>query len=359
MQYFRSVLYACFLLFLVGCSTTKDKWVNRKYHETTAHYNAYFNGLEAFNDGVRTFEEKEKLNFEEILPLYNWPNEKEATVLFSKMDRALEKSAKVIKGHSMVFKGKQKNPYVVKAYLLIARSRYYKHEFIKTLEACAYIQDQFGNIEMAEEEVFWAKLLAAQTHIRMGNAFAAESLLDDSYTKKLSKTRFHEAQKAYAFYYLETGRLEEAQNWVSAAFETAPTKEQKVRLAYINAQLLAELGMGYESALAYEKVLELHPNNYDITFSAQIKRAENFDVYMEDIAIIEKELRKMLRDDKNISYRDQIYYVWALKELELEHFPEGESLLRRSISSSVNNDRQKGKSFLRLAGIIVIVLRMI
>ena len=351
MQYFRSVLYACFLLFLVGCSTTKDKWVNRKYHETTAHYNAYFNGLEAFNDGVRTFEEKEKLNFEEILPLYNWPNEKEATVLFSKMDRALEKSAKVIKGHSMVFKGKQKNPYVVKAYLLIARSRYYKHEFIKTLEACAYIQDQFGNIEMAEEEVFWAKLLAAQTHIRMGNAFAAESLLDDSYTKKLSKTRFHEAQKAYAFYYLETERLEEAQNWVSAAFETAPTKEQKVRLAYINAQLLAELGMGYESALAYEKVLELHPNNYDITFSAQIKRAENFDVYMEDIAIIEKELRKMLRDDKNISYRDQIYYVWALKELELERFPEGESLLRRSISSSVNNDRQKGKSFLRLAGV--------
>ena len=125
--------------------------MNRKYHETTAHYNAYFNGLEAFNDGVRTFEEKEKLNFEEILPLYNWPNEKEATVLFSKMDRALEKSAKVIKGHSMVFKGKQKNPYVVKAYLLIARSRYYKHEFIKTLEACAYIQDQFWNIEMAEE----------------------------------------------------------------------------------------------------------------------------------------------------------------------------------------------------------------
>ena len=351
MQYFRPVLYSCFILLLVACSTTKDKWVNRKYHETTAHYNAYFNGIEAFNEGVRTFEEKEKLNFEEILPLYNWPNEKQATTLFSKMDRALEKSAKVIKGHSMVFKGKQKNPYVVKSYLLIAKSRFYKHEFIKTLEACSYIQDQFGGIETAEDEVFWSRLLAAYTHIRMGNAFAAEPLLDDSYTKKLSKTRFHEAQKAYALYHLEINSLAEAQNWVSAALETAPSKEEKVRLAYINAQLLAELGMGYESALAYEKVLELHPNNYDITFSAQIKRAENFDVYMEDIAIIEKELRKMLRDDKNISYRDQIYYVWALKELELERFPEGESLLRRSISSSVDNDRQKGKSFLRLAGV--------
>ena len=133
------------------------------------------------------------------------------------------------------------------------------------------------------------------------------------------------------------------------AYETAPNREDRVRLAQTNAQLLAKLGMGYESALAYEKVLELHPSNYDITFSAQIKRAENFDVYMEDISIIEKELRGMLKDDKNISYRDQIYYVWALKELDLEHYPEGETLLRNSISSSTNNQKQKGKSFLKLA----------
>ena len=98
-------------------------------------------------------------------------------------------------------------------------------------------------------------------------------------------------------------------------------------------------------------MLKLHPNDYDITFSAQIKRAENFDVYMEDIAIIEKDLEKMLRDDKNISYRDQIYYVWALKRLGLEHFTEAEKLLVQSIQSSVENPKQKGKSYLALAGV--------
>jgi hypothetical protein len=307
--------------------------------------------MEAFTEAVDGFEKTEELNFEEVLPLYYWPDEKQATSLFAKMDRALEKSAKVIRGHSMVFSGKQKNPYVVKSYLLIARSRFYKYEFIQALEATSYIVDQFGGLEMAEEEVFWAKLLAAQTHIRMGNAFAAEGLLDEIYTKKLSKDRLHAAQKGYAFYHLDQGNIQEAQNWVAAAFETAGNKDERVRLAYINAQLLAKLGMGYESALAYEQVLDLHPNNYDITFSAQIKRAENFDVYMEDIAVIEKELRKMLKDDKNITYRDQIYYVWALKELDLEHYPEGENLLRQSIASSVNNPKQKGKSYLRLAGV--------
>ena len=105
------------LLLFTSCSTTKDKWVNRKYHETTARFNAYFNGLEAYDQAVLDFEKTEELDFEKLLPLYYWPDEKQSTALFSKMDRALEKSAKVIKQHSMVFRGKQKNDYVVKAYL--------------------------------------------------------------------------------------------------------------------------------------------------------------------------------------------------------------------------------------------------
>ncbi len=339
------------LLLFTSCSTTKDKWVNRKYHETTARFNAYFNGLEAYDQAVLSFEKTEELDFEKLLPLYYWPDEKQSTALFSKMDRALEKSAKVIKQHSMVFRGKQKNDYVVKAYLLIARSRFYKNELIQTLEATSYLEDQFGGIEKAKEELFWAKILAAQTHIRMDNAFQAEPLIDDVYTKELPKDQKHAAQKVYAYYFLHEQNWAEAIEWVAAAALTAPTKEDKVRLTYISAQLYGKLGMGYESAISYNKVLKLHPNDYDITFSAQIKRAENFDVYMEDIAVIVKELTKMLKDDKNITYRDQIYYVWALKELDLEHYPDGEALLRNSIESSVSNPKQKGKSYLRLAGI--------
>ena len=338
-------------LLFTSCSTTKDKWVNRKYHETTAHFNTYFNGLEAYDKAVLDFEKTEQLDFEKRLPLYYWPDEKQSTALFSKMDRALEKSAKVIKQHSMVFRGKQKNDYVVRAYLLIARSRFYKHELIQTLEATSYLVDQFGGIEKAKEEIFWAKILAAQTHIRMDNAYQAEILIDEVYTKELPKDQMHAAQKAYAYYYLQEQKWTEAQEWVAAAALTAPTKEQQVRLTYISAQLYGKLGMGYESAIAYKKVLQLHPNDYDITFSAQIKRAENFDVYMEDIAVIVKDLTKMLKDDKNITYRDQIFYVWALKELDLEHYPDGEALLRNSIESSVSNPKQKGKSYLRLAGI--------
>jgi tetratricopeptide (TPR) repeat protein len=347
----RFLLFLSAVFFFSGCSTTKDKWLNIKYHETTARFNAFFNGEEAFNEAVVQFEKTEELDFENLLPIYYWPDEKQATALFAKMDRALEKSAIVIKKHSMVFRGEQRNDYVVKAYLLIAKARFYKHELIQCIEATSYMADQFGGVEKAQDELFWAKLLAAQTHIRMGNGFQAEYLLDEIYTVKLPKDQLFEAQKTYAAYFISTGKYTEAQKWVALAAAGAPNKSQKVRLTYLNAQLLAKNGQGYESALAYEEVLKLHPDNYDITFSAQIKRAENFDVFMEDVAVIEKDLEKMLRDDKNLTYRDQIYYVWALKQLDLEHYPEAEGLLGKSIRYSVNNPKQKGKSYLKLAGI--------
>ncbi|HAF47357.1 MAG TPA: hypothetical protein DCG83_06705, partial [Cryomorphaceae bacterium] len=336
---------------LSNCSTTKDRWINRQYHETTAHYNAFFNGEEALKEAVSAFEKSEEYDFEALLPIYYWPHEKQAPQMFAKMDRALEKSAKVIKNHSMVFRGEQKNDYVFKAYLLIARARFYKNEWIQCIEATSYMEDQFRGIEKADDEVFWAQLLAAQTHIRMDNAFQAEQILDEIYTKELPKAMLFEVQKTIAALHIHKRSWERAQHWVESAAELAPNKSQKVRLTYLNAQLYALLKKGYESALAYEAVLKLHPNDYDITFSAQIKRAENFDVYMDDITIIEKDLEKMLRDDKNISYRDQIYYVWALKRLGLEHFTEAEKLLVQSIQSSVENPKQKGKSYLALAGV--------
>ena len=336
---------------LSNCSTTKDRWINRQYHETTAHYNAFFNGEEALKEAVSAFEKSEEYDFEALLPIYYWPHEKQAPQMFTKMDRALEKSAKVIKNHSMVFRGEQKNDYVFKAYLLIARARFYKNEWIQCIEATSYMEDQFRGIEKADDEVFWAQLLAAQTHIRMDNAFQAEQILDEIYTKELPKAMLFEVQKTIAALHIHKRSWERAQHWVESAAKLAPNKSQKVRLTYLNAQLYALLKKGYESALAYEAVLKLHPNDYDITFSAQIKRAENFDVYMEDITIIEKDLEKMLRDDKNIFYRDQIYYVWALKRLGLEHFTEAEKLLVQSIQSSVENPKQKGKSYLALAGV--------
>ena len=47
-------------LVIVSCSTKKNNFVNRKYHNTTAKYNGYFNGNESLKAGIKKLEEKRR-----------------------------------------------------------------------------------------------------------------------------------------------------------------------------------------------------------------------------------------------------------------------------------------------------------
>ena len=40
------------LLLMSGCSTQKAGWSNVAFHNTTAHYNVWWNGNESYKDGV-------------------------------------------------------------------------------------------------------------------------------------------------------------------------------------------------------------------------------------------------------------------------------------------------------------------
>ncbi|HLW14343.1 MAG TPA: hypothetical protein VKX30_02450, partial [Flavobacteriaceae bacterium] len=56
-------------LFLVSCSTKKDKFLNKKFHAITAEYNAIFNGEEALKAGKESLIEGYVDDFWEILPV--------------------------------------------------------------------------------------------------------------------------------------------------------------------------------------------------------------------------------------------------------------------------------------------------
>ena len=117
--YKKLIILITLIVFLASCSTKKNKWYNRAYHTTVAHYNAYWNGNDAFKQGVKSIKETQKDDFSRILPVFKLGSQEQAAAVKPNMDRAIEKSSKVIKKHSMVFNKKEKNPEIKKAYLLI------------------------------------------------------------------------------------------------------------------------------------------------------------------------------------------------------------------------------------------------
>ncbi len=82
-----------------------------------------------------------------------------------------------------------------------------------------------------------------------------------------------------------------------------------------------------------------------------INRARSFDVNSSNAAEVKEELMKMLKDEKNIDYKDQIYFALAGISQKENNTPEAEDYLKQSIAASTNNINQKGLSYLELGEI--------
>jgi len=79
------------ILFLVSCSTKKNSFTRRLYHNLTAHYNVYWNGKEALIQAEQEMQEGIRDNYNQILPMYNYGTEQDSKGVTPLLDRAIEK----------------------------------------------------------------------------------------------------------------------------------------------------------------------------------------------------------------------------------------------------------------------------
>jgi tetratricopeptide (TPR) repeat protein len=336
----------------VSCSRKSDSWTSRTYHKMTSKFNPYFNGEEAYNEGVLTVENNHKDDYEDILKVYRWGTAQQATSVAPQMDRAIEKSVKVIQNHSMVVSGKQKNIYIIKSYMLMGKARFYKHDFFPALETFNYVIQQFSKDKKATELVAEARLWAGRCQLMIGNALSAESYFDEIYNnKRINKDLQSDISASRAQMFIDKDDYEMAVLSLQEAIKAGAKKQTRIRWTFIMAQLHERLENNYEASRDYKKVIDMKPADYDMLFTAQLNRAKNFDVYMENAGIVYRELERMLKDEKNIEYRDQIYYVMAEVALAEEEYEKAEDYLKKSVRSSKDNKAQKGLSYLLIADI--------
>ncbi|MFC2121987.1 tol-pal system YbgF family protein, partial [Bacteroidota bacterium] len=90
---------------------------------------------------------------------------------------------------------------------------------------------------------------------------------------------------------------------------------------------------------------------YSMTFNAMMHRARLVDPGSNAIEAIVKRLNKMLKDDKNIEYQDQIFYSLANISQKENNIEKAKENYLTSTQVSVNNDHQKGLSFYELGKI--------
>ncbi len=357
---FPTLRYANLLLiiFLTGilftivtsCSTKKNGFTRRAYHNLTSHYNAYWNGNESFKEGVREIEKNAKDNYTLVLPVYKYGNQQDAQAAYPNMDRAIEKASKVIQRHSMYFDRKEWVKWIDDSYMLIGKSYLYKKEYSSARRTFDFVTNRFSK----ENSRFEAELWLARTY-QQNKEFAKSETVLDNFNSSLRSGKApdyleKEFVKVYANHFILQQKYEPAVKYLQRAIELNSKKKVRNRLMFILAQIYYELGETKEAAKLYQAVIRKNPP-FEMAFNAKINLAKTYDSKSSNRSLIVKKLNKMLKDAKNEEFRDQIYYALAEIFLKDKNTEKGVEYLTLSVATSVDNDYQKAVSALKLADI--------
>lgn len=315
------ILSAIALLMVAGCSTKKNTANTRWWHSFNARYNTYYNGSLAYIDGSLEKENGNKDNFTEMIPLYAVGNKSSRELGKSNFDRAIEKSEKAIKLHSIKrrpewnksrrktakdiewLNRKEYNPFLWKAWLLMGKSQFQKGEFSEAAATFSYMSRLYAT-QPAINGI--ARAWLAKCYTELDWLYDAEDVITKMRRDTMHYKAVEEWDYTYADYYARSKQYDEAVKYLAKVIKHEKRRKQKAREWFLMGQMQSALGNKEAAYKAYSKVIRQNPP-YEVEFNARIAQTEVLAGGRSKQMI--KKLRRMARSDKNKDYLDQVYYA--------------------------------------------------
>ena len=305
------VLFVFGILFLVtNCSRKKDTFINRNFHAMGTYYNILYNGNIALENGRATVDNAATDNYWELLPVERMETKDDVFLPGQSQnqdfERAETKAIKAVQKHGMNIKGKEYNPQIDEAYLLLGEARYFDQRFIPALEAFNYILYKYP----ASDKINTAKVWREKTNMRLDNDdLAIENLKKLLEQEELEDQDLADATSTLAQAYINTKSKDSAITQLRIASEYTKKKKEEARFHYIIGQLYNEFGKIDSANLAFDHIIEMHrqiPRPYYI--NAHLAKAANFDtINGNEIEFLEY-LTDLEQDRENRPYLDKIFY---------------------------------------------------
>jgi tetratricopeptide (TPR) repeat protein len=193
-----------------------------------------------------------------------------------------------------------------------------------------------------QEGILWL----ARTYIERENWTNAERLLKQLETSASTYNDVRrEAAMAKAHFYIRQGKFDLAVGPLETAIALNKDHYMKARLSFILGQIHQQGHRSQAAYAAFEQVIKNRPL-YEMEFSARMNLA-TAGVNSEEESI--KQLERMLKEEKNIDFQDQIYFALAEIALAKGDKKEGIKNLELSLRNSSRNMSQKAEAYLLLA----------
>ena len=332
-----------------SCSTRKNTALNRAYHNTTSRFNVNFNGKEALKAGEIEHDKICKDNYINILPIYCYPEKTELSSIYPSMDRVIEKASKSIYKHSMFFKGKEYVKPIDDAYLMMGKAYFYKQDYAQAQRIFSYIISTHKNGNCVEEAMIWnTRCAIRQSYFSRADEQVNETKYYVQPKKSKKLNLLYAASGAEYELTAPDGDYETATNYIDDILKNKPKKDFRIRMYFILGQLYEKLEQPASAHDYFMKVAK-KSNSYEMEFNARMHLATNYDGSPAKRVQIMKELNKMLKEEKNEPYQDQIYYAMAEVNRIDEDTTERMENLAKSVAAYKENSYQRTYSSLQLA----------
>ena len=346
-----------------SCNTHKNIARNRWLHAFTARYNIYYNGSQAFIDGNLEKEKGNKDNFTEILPLYMVGNKQSRELGTGNYDRAIEKSEKAIRLHSIKSKPewksskrksardrewlsrKEYNPFIWKAWMLLGKAQFQKGAFDEAAATFSYMTRLYQTQPMQSG---LARAWLAKCYTELGWIYDAEDVIRKMSRDSMDYRTVKDWDYTYANYYIREGDYEKAVPWLQKVISHERRNIQRAREWFLMGQIQNQLGNREEAYKAFRKVVGCHPP-YEMEFNARIAQTE---VMAESNGrqMIGR-LKRMAASDNNKEYLDQVYYAIGNIYLIQKDTLQAIGAYEKGNKESVRNGVEKGVLLLTLGNL--------
>jgi tetratricopeptide (TPR) repeat protein len=138
------------LIFVLGACTTQKRrgdlsMMGKLWHNTTAHYNGYFNADELMTYSFLTLDEQHQDNYNQLLPMYEYIATDNHQAVASDLDEAIKKVSVVVNLH-------RESNWTDDCYLLVGKAQFLKKDYESAEETLRYMMEEFSPAKMAKLE---------------------------------------------------------------------------------------------------------------------------------------------------------------------------------------------------------------
>lgn len=329
------------LIFAFACSSERNTFTNRTFHNLTSHFNAYYLADVKIKNVENLVKSNYKEDYTQVLPVFIPIDSTSIQESADTLQSARELASKAVEWHRI-------SKWVDDSYYLLGKIDYLQSHFDDAQNTFKFV-----NVNSKDKDLRHKTLISLLKLYVDLKEFENANFTIDYLSKEsgINDENRYQLYRTLAYYYETRNDANGVIGALTKALDYVDDNKEESRINFILAQRYQKAGL---DALAYDFYNNSQDGNppYERSFFAQL--------YAQQVAELNasKDLRKVRRyyedlynDPKNKDLKDVVVYEMALFEEKQGDTLKTLQLLHQAAKEPGSNPRQKGYIYQKLAEI--------